>query len=263
MKRASQSDDQPAVVPVRAGGLTGFVARALAADGAAEPERLRARQGAAVLKESRSTLVFVAPVGGQLVVVKRYRKERLAARLLMALRRSRARRAWTCAYALRAAAIRVPRALGALEARRLRVLRRSYALAEFVAAAETLKRVLRSEPPGSARRLGIARRLGRLLGRIHAAGFRARDLKAANFLVDGAGRVWLVDLDGVRPARARRIRARRGRDLARLLRDVAGSGRLDPGERRAFVRGYRRGQRRARSRRVPPAGPASGATPGA
>jgi tRNA A-37 threonylcarbamoyl transferase component Bud32 len=118
---------------------------------------------------------------------------------------------------------------------------RSYLLVEFVAGAESLDRLLRRLPAGAASRLAVARRLGRLIGRIHGAGFRARDLKAPNFLVGPGGRVWLVDLDGVSRESSRHVRRRRGRDLARLVRDVVAAGALDPEERRAFVRGYRRG----------------------
>ena len=64
-------------------------------------------------------------------------------------------------------------------------------------------------------RRGAARDLGRSLARLHATGWRCRDTRADNFLID-EGRAVFVDLDGVRPRRGP-LGATVAADLGRLL----------------------------------------------
>ncbi len=120
-----------------------------------------------------------------------------------------------------------------------------------------------------AARLRLAARcaaaLGRLLGRMHAAGAAHRDLKAANLLVVEEGRdviVYLVDLDGLQPGKPARFPAtgprsgalggRTGRaSLGHAVDLPAFSPRVPGGVSRgrprleAVVAGNRRGNRRA------------------
>lgn len=115
---------------------------------------------------------------------------------------------------------------------------RTAVIAERVAG-PTLAAFLAATPPGAAARRTVARRLGRLLGRLHRAGYRCRDLKAPNVVLDGRLRPWLVDLDGVRRLWGGRRTALR-RDLARLRRDLRAAGGATLGETRAFLRAWRR-----------------------
>ena len=86
--------------------------------------------------------------------------------------------------------------------------------------AAAVTRLTRGEPDGRVRRL-VARRLGEVCGRLHAAGFVHADLHPRNFLfeahlADGAA-PWVLDLDGSRFVRGLTDAARR-RNLARLWR---------------------------------------------
>jgi len=232
------------VVPVAVPGHRGFLAAPIAPFWPAEPEALGERDGARVFKRSSSTLVLGVRLGDCDVVVKRHRKKHRLGRILTAFRTSRAVTAYVSAVELRRVGVRVPCPLGAVEARRLGILRRSWFLSQEVAPAETLHAYLGRVAPGAPGRVSVARRLGRLIGLIHGSGRRHRDLKAPNFLVGPGHRVWLVDLDGVSRCRRERITDHRARDLARLRRDVFAMSRPSRRELRAFIRGYRRGIRR-------------------
>jgi tRNA A-37 threonylcarbamoyl transferase component Bud32 len=160
-------------------------------------------------------------------------------------RRSRARRGWELGRALLARGIATPRPLAACETRDHRFFRASYLATEWIAGGENLHLFgwrLADDPAG--RRLRWASRcavsLGRLLGRMHAAGVVHRDLKAANLLAvqqheDVA--VYLVDLDGVRIARRASWR-RRARDLARLAAGLQAHPWVTPSVCRRFLRAY-------------------------
>jgi tRNA A-37 threonylcarbamoyl transferase component Bud32 len=238
------------VVPVAAPGFRGFVDSRVAPFWPAEPEALESFEGARVFKRSSSTLVLGVRLGECDVVVKRHRKKRWVGRMMTVFRVSRAVTAYASGVELRRLGVRVPCPLGAVESRRLGLLRRSWFLTEEVAPAETLHAFVCRVPAGDPARVPVARRLGRLIGLIHGSGRRNRDLKAPNFLVGPRHRVWLVDLDGVLRADRASIIGHRARDLARLQRDVLEIGRPSRNEIRAFLRGYRSGVRRAASGRI-------------
>ncbi|MCC6671040.1 MAG: hypothetical protein IT458_08265 [Planctomycetes bacterium] len=86
----------------------------------------------------------------------------------------------------------------------------------------------------------LAADLGRSLGRMHAHGLRHRDLKFENLVPDAAGqRLWIVDLEGVRPRLPLDPRGEAA-DLGRVLAAWRAAG--GPGGRRvlaAFERAYR------------------------
>ena len=127
-----------------------------------------------------------------------------------------------------------------------------------VAAAETLHAFLHRVPPGDPARLPLARRLGPLVGLLHGAGYRNRDLKAPNFLVGPGLRVWLVDLDGVARRGREDVLRHRAQDFARLQKDVFVIRRPPRSELRAFIRGYRRWFGWAPGDRLLPLRPAPG-----
>lgn len=172
---------------------------------------------------------------------------RLARRLGAA--RSRAVRAFELARELRAAGVPTPRAWAALEGPRdaLLVLERR--------PGRDLDQLLRARAAlvaDPARRDALWRALAATVARLHAAGFRQRDLKAPNVLVeleepDVSGgssppKLALLDLDGVRRTRgvprARVRRADLGRLAASLLAPAAAEAGLDEDDVRALARHY-------------------------
>ncbi|HUG90224.1 MAG TPA: lipopolysaccharide kinase InaA family protein [Planctomycetaceae bacterium] len=88
--------------------------------------------------------------------------------------------------------------------------------------------------------LAAAGCVGRLLGRMHAAGIAHRDLKASNLLLGTAGgelRAWVIDLDGA-AVQPRVSSGRRLRNLARLVVGLAGRREVTHTARLRFLRSY-------------------------
>lgn len=209
------------------------------------PLRVHVRE---TLKCGRSSLVVRAdvPFGESVVRVayKRYSRRNLWKATVGAFRTSRAFRAWRLARLLRECGIPNPRPLVAVTPRSRRILpgsrpgmgaprrilpgsRRvdSYLATEYVDGfpLHGLGDRISSLPMGARVRavVHVAEDVGRLLGRLHAAGFRHRDLKTGNILIAGNVRepdslsAVLIDLDGV--SRRRTLsRSARIRDLSRL-----------------------------------------------
>jgi tRNA A-37 threonylcarbamoyl transferase component Bud32 len=160
-------------------------------------------------------------------------------------RRSRARRGWELGRALLARGIATPRPLAACEPRHPWFFRSSYLATEWIDGGENLHLFAwrLADYPGP-QRLRLAARcavnLGRLLGRMHAAGIVHGDLKAANLLAtqqhDDVA-VYLVDLDGVRMGRRTGPR-RRAADLARLAAGLQAHPWLTPSVCCRFLRAY-------------------------
>ena len=139
--------------------------------------------------------------------------------------------------------------------------RRSFVVSEELAGAERLSAWLRSRPrPPFALRRALAERLGRLVGRLHAAHLAHQDLYLDHVFLraDGADgfELFLLDLHRALPSSplrqrwrvkdlaalfgsARPLGATRG-DAARFLRAYAGRARLGPSERALWRRCVRR-----------------------
>jgi heptose I phosphotransferase len=142
--------------------------------------------------------------------------------------------------------------------------RRSFVVSEELAGAERLSAWLRARPrlPFALRR-ALAGRLGRLVGRLHAAQLAHQDLYLDHVFLRSRGadgldgfELFLLDLHRALPSSPRRQRwrvkdlaalfgsarvlgATRG-DAARFLRGYSGEARLGPGERRLWRRCARR-----------------------
>jgi tRNA A-37 threonylcarbamoyl transferase component Bud32 len=159
------------------------------------------------LAAKRELALVESPLGR--LVAKRVRRRGLRGALArVRAGTGRAERAFELAHALAEAGLATPEALLVLRCGAERVLVTRYVAAprpwEFLAAGGTAEELVAV--------------LARDLARLHAAGFRHRDLKASNLLVRRAQKelevVW-TDLDGLfRPARLG-LRSRQ-RDLARL-----------------------------------------------
>lgn len=139
-------------------------------------------------------------------------------------------RAFCLARHLELAGVPAPRPLAATERPARQGPRHTYFLMEGIPGARGLRQWRGDFRP-------VIRSVAQLLGRLHAAGFCHENLKETNFVLDPAGRAYLVGFDGlsyvrtVPPEQARADLARVN-ELAARLRPVSAS------ERRAFLRAY-------------------------
>jgi len=153
----------------------------------AEPETLL--QEGAILKKGGHNTVLVTPITiGKVpldVVIKHTRLHRSGRGWLQALRESRARRQWQRANALISRQIPSAWPLAMLERFKGPFLKESIFLCERICAAEDLHHFLESNPlsdnPVIIREL--ADKLGRILGHLRHCGFKHRDCKATNILI--------------------------------------------------------------------------------
>jgi tRNA A-37 threonylcarbamoyl transferase component Bud32 len=203
------------------------------------------------LKSGRSSLVVRAdvPVGDGVVRIayKRYSRRNLWKVVSGTFKASRANRAWRLGHLLRGMGIATPRPLVAVTPRSLSRRVDSYLATEFVEGfplhqfAERLSGLPRLSQTRAA--ASVAENVGGLLGRLHAAGFRHRDLKTGNILIAGdlarpaTVAAVLIDLDGV--SRRRLLnRSLRLRDLSRLCVDFDRGLQQRPTAGARFVRAY-------------------------
>ncbi len=167
------------------------------------------------------------------LVVKRYNARKPSDALLDLVRPSKATFAFRKARLLEEAGLPVARALAAAYAPRRGLVRPSYLVMERVLDAGTYRPFF--EAGGD---LAHARTLGQMIGRLHASGLRHRDLRCENLLEDGRGRLWFIDMEGIRiqllPRPDRVLR-----DLRALHRNFARfQVRPKPGVLAAFWRAY-------------------------
>jgi len=188
---------------------------------------VRESEGGRILKRTASKAVLLVP-GDPFLVVSRYERG-VASRFGLGV--DRARRAFRAAQAIRRLGVPAAHPLFAL-----RQGRRSWLGTSFVGPGRDLDAALRARAD-----LGASlRELAESIARAHAAGWRLRDLRAENLLVDAEGRVRLVDFDGVSPSRAP---ARHARDLARLSASFPPGGPVSNGLRLRFLVRYLRARR--------------------
>lgn len=182
-----------------------------------------------VLKRGRSaTVVRLTPY-----VVKRFAQKRPWNRLIDRFRLDRAARNVVLAEVLESLGIATPRVVALARRLRFGLVACAYLVTEELRGARTLLSCLGSEVPS-----GALEDVGAAVGRLHRAGWSHRDLKATNVMLDSAGGVQFVDLDGIR--RRRPDATRRAADLARLFRDLDGVPALAPGWRASVLAGYGR-----------------------
>ncbi len=178
------------------------------------------------LRGTRGGRACVLPAG-EAVFAKR-RDEPRARTLVYALlgRPARSARSFRLGLALAAAGVPTARPLALIERRERGEKWESVLVLERLRGT-TLRDVLLGAPTGEgdeaasdAERREIRRAAAEAIARFHRAGFRQRDLKAANLLVtpsgEEGGRVRLVDFEGMTQLRAPPIERVRRRDLARL-----------------------------------------------
>ncbi len=134
--------------------------------------------------------------------------------------RSRARWSWLNGRRLIKAGLPTPAPLACVEERRHGLLRlRSYLLTTFVPGRSLLD-TIHSGEVDAAELASLAKQFARIwqtLGQLRAG---HGDMKATNFIVDPQGKLWLVDLDGLRIHRSGvLLRRERRHDLVRFMRN--------------------------------------------
>jgi serine/threonine protein kinase len=177
------------------------------------------RDPALHLKNSKNvTLAIIPAIAGERppLVLRRLNYGKKMHRVRDFFRHSRVQRALKIGTLLRQAGIRTPSLYAAGDLRYFRWPRKGYLLMDYVEHARTLSEVL-TVTPRLPRRIVLA--LAHLLGDLHNRGFSHRDLKLTNVLIDPAGNLHLIDLDGVRPYRKLPME-RALRDLARMGQEL-------------------------------------------
>ncbi len=173
------------------------------------------------LKDGRSATAALVTVGGRRLFVKRYNLKGAWHWLRRCLRPSRAEISWRNAHLLALLRVPTPRPV-AFVVRRWGPLRSSaYFVCEHVEGPD-VRTLLCAEgaDPGAAAR--VAAWFGEILQRFADHRVSHGDLKATNFIA-AHGRLWVVDLDGMRRFRsAWRFRRAFAGDLDRLMRNWSG-----------------------------------------
>jgi len=193
-----------------------------------DPDRLLTRPDCEMVKLQQKVAVGVLTTPAGRLYIKRYNVFAWRVALGNVWRRSPALGAWRAAHVLGARGFATPEPLGAVEVRRAGILEKSFFVTREVPAARTADQrwqAIVADPDGVRRRAGrraLARALGDLFRRLHAAGVYHNDLKDVNVLVDGpvgAPRCVLLDLERVRTLR-RVGHRRRVKNLMQLARTL-------------------------------------------
>jgi tRNA A-37 threonylcarbamoyl transferase component Bud32 len=219
-------------------GLGAVVAR----DG--DADHLLTRPDCRIVKMQRKVVVGRITTAAGALYVKRYNV--FAARVALASvgRASPAFAAWQAATALQARGFATPELVAAVEFRRLGMLTRSFFVTREVEDAATADRrwqAILADRDGARRRVArraLARALGELFRRLHAAGIYHADLKDVNILVRGhsdAPACVLLDLERVRVGR-RVGHRRRVKNLVQLARTLGSQ--ATAADRARFLRAY-------------------------
>lgn len=176
-------------------------ARRLHPTGPSSEDLLRAAldtPASAVLKDDAGTRVTRVETGGRAFVVKHYRDRGAAYAARHRLLPSRARRCHQGAVRLRAADVPTPASPGFAEARRAGTVREAWFVHDYVEGV-TLDTIALGPGTDPARTAALARQTANIWHCLGALRVVHDDLKAQNFIVDPDDRVWLIDLDGMRP----------------------------------------------------------------
>lgn len=183
------------------GSLTAFPAERQAArevEGRGQLFRWRAHRIAVSLRARE-------PLGA--VLVKLYRPKNAVDGLLEVVFGNRCDRSFEMAQQLREAGLPTPEPVARARRGEVRLLA-TRLLPEHTLLTEHLKqRFVRPGAPGTpAEKHRLLERVGRLVQRLHQAGFAHGDLTASNIVVDGDGDLHLIDLDRTRrPVLFRRL----------------------------------------------------------
>lgn len=148
-----------------------------------------------ILKDGDRCTVVALDAGGRRYVLKRYNLKDVLHTAVHTLMRSRARWCFGSSARMISRGFLTPLSVAMLEERWGLLRFRSYLLTEWVEGEPLDERARRQGPSELA---PIAAEMGALWRALGDARIGHGDMKASNFLIDVHGRVWMIDLDGVR-----------------------------------------------------------------
>jgi tRNA A-37 threonylcarbamoyl transferase component Bud32 len=225
-------------VPVHAGGLRWQVRSAFrnaAVDRVMSDPDGFLKAKAQILKPGRTSTVGKADG----LVLKRFNFRKLENIVKDLFRPSRARRAFRAAYHLELLGIPTARPIAAADRRILGVLVRNYLLMEELAEAVDLgKLLIGGWVPDDA----TVRQAALLIARLHHEGFSHRDLKESNLVLGKGGKLFILDLDGLKFLHEVPL-SRAVADLERFARGVVKFPAVTRRHRCLFLRTYCRARR--------------------
>lgn len=127
------------------------------------------------------------------IVVKRYNSRKPSDLILDLFRPSKASFAFRKALLLEEIGLPVAQALAQGSGKRRGLYKPSYFVMRRVQNAKTYNEFFKSGGDHDRARL-----IGIMIGRLHAHGLRHRDLRSENLLEDGNGKLWFIDMEGIR-----------------------------------------------------------------
>ena len=169
------------------------------------------------LQDKERCLVVRLTDGQDSLILKRHNWGGVWKTFCKSLRVPQARQSFLDGVYLAAAGVRTPKPLALVEHKLGPFGRRSYLLTEYVHGT-SLYRLMRFEAPSLDIIEHVIDQVGQLCSRLDGLRISHNDLKPENLMIDGAGQVWLIDLEKMRrhssvePARVRLLE-----DLKRLL----------------------------------------------
>jgi Ser/Thr protein kinase RdoA (MazF antagonist) len=228
----------------------------------ADPDEPFRREGVRLLKDARSSTVAELDLplgeGSQRVIYKRFRVTAWSDPWVALARPSAAVRSWVNGHGLRERALPTPRPLAVFHRHARGLPTEGYLITEKIPGAIELNRFVAAlgTRPADERRFILRRlieQLARLVRELHRRLLSHRDLKATNVLVQSLksagvlpppqfsdpsfGRLWLIDLVGVRRHRKLR-RSRKAQNLARLHASFCRTPLLTRTDKLRFLRVY-------------------------
>jgi hypothetical protein len=181
-----------------------------------DPDHLLAR-GRLLKPGDRCTVVQID--AGRPLLLKRYNMRGPLHTATHTLIRTRARWCWNTGRRACEAGLPLPRPLACVENRIGPLRGRSYLLTEFVPGTTLSTLVERREREGGDLE-DLAGQFSGIWQRLGDPRVTHGDLKAANFIVDADGRLWLIDLDSMRFRRTETsFRRKRAADRARFMKN--------------------------------------------
>jgi tRNA A-37 threonylcarbamoyl transferase component Bud32 len=195
-----------------------------------EPDAFLASNGPRILKAGRSSTVGAAHG----LVLKRYNFRKAGNLLKDLFRQSKGRRAYRRAYHLELVGVPTARIVATADRRCCGLLMRSCVLMEEIPGAKELGAYLQQTGMVATE---VVRRAADLIGALHRAGLRHRDLKESNIVLDETGKLYLLDLDGLEFVDVI-SESQAAFDLERFARGVMKFSSVGVKQRVAFLRRY-------------------------
>jgi len=173
-----------------------------------------------IIKNGRTSTVFIVQHRGRSFVVKRYNIKTLWHGLRKAFMRSRASKSWENSHLLKRLGIATPTPVAMIEERIGPLRRTAYFVYEYVDGIEA-HTFFKGKNGNDCEE--IVRELVELLGRLYKNRILHGDTKASNFIVTNQG-IYVVDLDAMKVRANRAIfRLKQRKEVARFLKNWNGN----------------------------------------